>query len=123
MPISQIPISGFFGILDFFFFLIRSPWGDRMSGRRHLRSQGQIEPGVNLDDLIVHTRALRRLRCELFQALPPIHPPPLGARARRLASSGGIKRDSEDLLASFPPSTKSPYLGTRISFPDKHEQS
>jgi hypothetical protein len=107
MAISQNPISGFFGSLD------------RMSGRRHLRSQGHIEPGVNLDDLIVHTRALRRLRRDLFQALPPIPSrslaaattegqfiPPLGARARRLASSGGIKRNSEDLVASSPPSTK-----------------
>jgi hypothetical protein len=43
-----------------------------MSGQRHLPSQGQIEPGVNLDDRIVHTRALPRLGRDLFQALPPI---------------------------------------------------
>jgi hypothetical protein len=112
MTISRNPISGFFGSLE------------SMSGRRHLRSQGHIEPGVNVDDLTVHTRALRRLRRDLFQALPPIPSrslaaatpegqfiPPLGARARRcsMALDGvlrGIKRNSEDLVASSPPSTK-----------------
>jgi hypothetical protein len=54
------------------FFYTQSRLRDRMSGRRQLKSQGHIEPEVNLDDLLVHTIALRLLRCDLFQAMPVI---------------------------------------------------
>jgi hypothetical protein len=98
---------------------------------RALRSQSQISPGVNLENLLIRNRGIRGLQRDLRALLPDpselqhFNTPerPVGQEGVRIqftSNNCGQKRPVEDLNSSLLPSAKKLAFGSRsrpISIP------